>query len=84
MQCQFLILNWTNNSFDIWEPKDYENCLILFIWYDSASNLSYLKMMSFSKLTFMGSRVFKDINKYKRKIQNIVILIVLGMPKEWI
>lgn len=41
-------------------------------------------MMSFSKLRFIGSHVFKDINKYKRKIQNIVILIVLGMPKEWI
>ena len=41
-------------------------------------------MMGFSKLTFIGSRVFKDINKDKKKIQNIVILIVLEMPKEWI
>lgn len=43
MQCQFLILNWTKNSFDIWEPNDYQDYLILFIWYDSASNLSYFK-----------------------------------------
>jgi hypothetical protein len=50
--------------------------------HDSVSNLSYLKMMSFSKLTFIGTRVFKDISKNERKIHHLVILIVLGMPKE--